>query len=199
MLQKSVAVEYRRFVRLIERSGQRLLLLLDSVLDLAQLEAGTLEVRRESFDLLDVVQGVARTLRPLAEEKGLAFELALPPGPVYATVDHALLRRVLNNLVDNAIKFTEEGRITIEVDADETHLFLRIRDTGIGVDEAFLPHLFDEFSQESTGLERTHQGSGLGLAVSKRLVERIGGTITVESLKERGSAFTIMLPRVAAG
>ena len=198
MLQKSVGVEYRRFVRLIERSGQRLLLLLDSVLDLAQLEAGTLEVTRESFDLLDVVRGVARTLRPLAEEKGLAFTLAAPPGPIYATIDHAVLQRVLSNLIDNAIKFTEEGHITLAVDADEEHLFLRIRDTGIGVDEAFLPYLFDEFSQESTGLERTHQGSGLGLAVSRRLVERIGGTIGVESAKEEGSVFTITLPRVPA-
>lgn len=198
MLQRSVAVEYRRFVRLIERSGRRLLLLLDSMLDLAQLEAGTFEVERNPFNLLDVVQGVAHTLQPLAEEKGLSFSLALPPRPVYVAIDHAVLQRVLNNLVDNAIKFTEEGHITLEVGEDEEGIHLRIRDTGIGIEEVFLPHIFDEFSQESTGLERTHQGGGLGLTVSKRLVERMGGAIKVESLKDQGSVFTITFPHAAA-
>ena len=195
MLQKSVRVEYRRFVRLIERSGRRLLLLLDSVLDLAQLEAGTLEVERAPFNLTDLVQNVVRTMQPLAEEKGLEFILTVPSEPVYASLDHQIFQRVLSNLLDNAIKFTEKGHVALGIEAHEEFLSLHISDTGVGISDAFLPHIFDEFAQESTGLERTHQGSGLGLSVSKRLIELIGGTIEVESQKEQGSVFTVAFPR----
>ena len=195
MLQKSVRVEYRRFVRLIERSGRRLLLLLDSVLDLAQLEAGTLEVERVRTNLTDLVQGVVRTMQPLAEEKGLEFILTVPPEPVYASLDYQVFQRVLSNLMDNAIKFTEKGHVALTIEAQEDTLSLHTSDTGIGISDAFLPHIFDEFAQESTGLERTHQGTGLGLSVSKRLIELIGGTIHVESRKEQGSVFTVTFPR----
>ena len=195
MLQKSVRAEYRRFVRLIERSGRRLLLLLDSVLDLAQLEAGTLEVERTPLNLVDLVQNVVRTMEPLAEEKGLEFILTVPPEPAYASLDHQVFQRVLSNLLDNAIKFTEKGHVALDVEVNEETTSLHIIDTGVGISDAFLPHIFDEFAQESTGLERTHQGSGLGLSVSKRLIELIGGTIQVESRKEQGSVFTVTFPR----
>ena len=102
---------------------------------------------------------------------------------------------VLSNLMDNAIKFTEKGHVALTIEAQEDTLSLHTSDTGIGISDAFLPHIFDEFAQESTGLERTHQGTGLGLSVSKRLIELIGGTIHVESRKEQGSVFTVTFPR----
>lgn len=195
ILRQGVRKEYQRFVHLIERSGRRLLLMLDSMLDLAQLEAGTLEVEPRPYNLGDVVQGVIATLRTIAEEKGLVLEMEDEQVRVYVQIDHAILTRVLNNLLDNAVKFTEEGRIVIAMRQTEERAFLEIRDTGIGIDARFLPHVFEPFTQESTGLERTHQGSGLGLTVSKRLLELMGGEIEVRSRKGEGSIFTIILPR----
>lgn len=197
ILRQGVQKEYARFVQLIERSGRRLLLMLDSMLDLAQLEAGTLRVEQRPYNLGDVVVSVMQTLRPLAEDKGLVFEFNAPQDRVYAQMDHAILTRVLNNVLDNALKFTETGRIIVSMEEQQRRVAIRIEDTGIGIDEHFLPQVFEPFSQESTGLERTHQGSGLGLAVSKRLIELMGGEIEVQSRKGKGSIFTIILPSAA--
>lgn len=195
ILRQGVREEYRRFVDLIERSGRRLLLMLDSMLDLAQLEAGTLRVERRPYNLADVVESVAAALRPLAKDKGLKLEVKLPSDGLYALLDYAILSRVLNNMLDNAIKFTDRGKIEISAQERDGAVALQISDTGIGIDAAYLSQIFEPFSQESTGLERTHQGSGLGLAVSKRLVNLMGGQIEVTSRKGRGSVFTIILPR----
>lgn len=195
ILRQGVRKEYARFVQLIERSGRRLLLMLDSMLDLAQLEAGTLRIEQRPYNLGDVVQSVLQILRPLAEDKGLRLDVVPPAERVYARLDHAVLTRVLNNVFDNAIKFTEAGSIVVSLEERGDWALIRIRDTGVGIDETFLPLVFEPFAQESTGLERTHQGSGLGLAVSRRLIELMGGRIEVESKKGRGSTFTIVLPR----
>ena len=195
ILRQGVRKEYARFVQLIERSGRRLLLMLDSMLDLAQLEAGTLNVEQRPYSLADVVSSVLQSLRPLASDKGLDLNFEAPETRVYARLDHAVLTRVLNNVLDNAIKFTETGRIDVRLEGDGDWARIRIRDTGIGIDETFLPLVFEPFSQESTGLERTHQGSGLGLSVSRRLIELMGGRIEVPSRKGEGSVFTIVLPR----
>lgn len=194
MLKQGVRPEYQRFVNVIDRSGRRLLRMLDSVLDLAQLESGTLATHYEPFNIGDVVHAVTESMRPLAEEKGLSLDVEFPDEHVYAVFDHEILSRVMSNLIDNAIKFTEEGRVVVSVEVNDDMVYLKVKDTGIGIDEAFLPHVFDEFAQESTGLSRTHQGTGLGLSVSKRLVELLGGSIHVETRKGQGSVFTIRCP-----
>lgn len=195
MLRQGVRPQYQRFVHVIERSGRRLLLMLDSILDLAQLEAGTIEVERKPFNISEVVRNVLTLQRPNAEDKGLSFALDLPGDAVYVREGQRLVTRVLNNLLDNAIKFTEKGSIVIKISSRDNTVYIDIEDTGIGIGEVFLPHIFDEFTQESTGLERTHQGSGLGLAVSKRLIELINGSLYVTSNKGTGSIFTVALPR----
>lgn len=194
ILRQGVRPEYRRFINLIERSGRRLLLMLDSMLDLAQLEAGTLEVDRQSHSVTEVVESVALTIAPIAEEKGLELNLRLPSEHCYASIDHGVLSRVLNNLIDNAIKFTDKGSIDVSVGSREDHIAIVIEDTGIGIETEFLEQIFDPFTQESSGLDRTHQGSGLGLTVSKRLLHLMGGSLSLESNKGRGSVFTILLP-----
>jgi PAS domain S-box-containing protein len=195
MLRQGVREEYQRFIKVIERSGRRLLLMLDSILDLAQLESGSLNVERQLFNVTDVVRSESDSFRPIVEEKGLRFNLRLPSERAYVRADHKIFVRILNNIFDNAVKFTERGSITLSVEVDSHRVHTVVEDTGIGIDPAFLPHVFDEFAQESTGLERTHQGSGLGLTVSRRLMELIGGTIDVESRKEKGSRFVLSLPR----
>ncbi len=196
MLRQGVRDEYRRFVHLIERSGRRLLLTLDSVLDLAQLEAGTLEVDQTELNVLDLVHYLVEEHQAPAEERGLELTLLpAPPANVYAWADYDLLGRVLSHLIDNAIKFTRAGTVSVGVRAEEGRAYIDVHDTGIGIDEAFMTDLFESFSQESTGLARTHQGSGLGLTVSKQIVERLGGRLRAVSERGSGSTFTIELPQ----
>ena len=195
ILREGVDGSHRRFVDLIERSGQRLLMTLDSILDLAQLESGTLDVDAYPQNVLDVVDNVANTTRPFAEEKGLTFETHLPNEALCAEVDAELLARALGHLLDNAVKFTDEGRVSLRARAEGERVLLKVVDTGIGIDEEFVPQLFDTFSQESSGMERDYQGSGMGLTVAARLVERLGGEVRAESRKEEGSTFTVALPR----
>ncbi|MEX0822179.1 MAG: PAS domain-containing sensor histidine kinase [Rhodothermales bacterium] len=194
ILRQGVRTEYQRFVNLIERSGRRLLLMLDSMLDLAQIESGTLEIDFRAHHVGHIVDSVAALVRPAAEEKGVDLVVSLSQERYCARVDHGVLTRVVNNILDNAVKFTDQGHVDVSVRRHGSEIHIVIEDTGIGIEPEFLPHVFDPFVQESTGLDRTHQGSGLGLAVSKRLVELMDGTITLSSEKHRGSVFTIVLP-----
>lgn len=198
MLQRGVREEYRRFVHLIERSGRRLLLMLDSVLDLAQLEAGTLEISPVDLNLLDLVHNLVEEHSSLASERGLDLELLpAPASNVYVRADYDVLGRVISHILDNAIKFTRNGRVAVGLRLEDDQVMLDIQDTGIGISDAFLSEIFTPFAQESTGLERTHQGSGLGLTVARRLLEQQGGGLSVQSTKGEGSVFTLTLPLVS--
>ncbi len=187
------------FVDLISRSGRRLMDTLNSVLDLARIEAGRGALALEPVDVGALARETAQMLGPSAAERGLVVEAEVEPGEHLVTGDEAALLRVLHNLVGNAIKFTDEGRVTLSVwPATGDRVALVVRDTGIGIDEAFLPRVFGEFEQESSGSGRKYEGAGLGLALSRQLVDRMGGTITVESQKGVGTAFTVALPAASA-
>jgi PAS domain S-box-containing protein len=195
MLRKGVRAEYERFVDLVERSGRRLMRMLDTMLDLAQLEAGTLEVDCQPFDVGETVRREADLFRATATEKGLSFQVRASSQACTACGDEHIFASVLGHLLDNAVKFTEEGQIEVALEADHDEVHVHVRDTGIGIGEDLLPKIYDEFVQGSTGLERTHQGNGLGLTVSRRLIEETGGALQVASSKGEGSHFTIVLPR----
>ena len=199
MLHQGIREEYRRFVDLIERSGRRLLLTLDSLLDLAQLESGTLNVENEMYNVLEIVHGTAASLSGLAEQKGLTYTVDLPDVAAYARFDCDLFSHALTHLIDNAVKFTEEGGVTVTAEVIDACVRIHVKDTGVGISEQFERRLFDAFSQESEGINRTHQGSGLGLTVAHRLVDRIGGRIEHASRKGQGSVFTIELPTTSTG
>ncbi|HLT46022.1 MAG TPA: PAS domain S-box protein [Rubricoccaceae bacterium] len=190
--------QQREFVALIEKSGRRLMDTLNSVLDLARLEAGRMELLLEPRPLGPAAEECARLMQPLARERGLTLEARVLAPDAEAAVDGSALHRILTNLVGNAVKFTEQGGVTVEVDATATEAVLRVRDTGVGIAPEFLSRLFNEFEQESTGIGRSHEGSGLGLTITRELVERMGGRIAVESVKGEGSVFTVAFPRVAA-
>ncbi len=190
------------FVGLIARSGRRLMDTLNSVLDLARLEAGRGGLVEERVDLGDLAREAADMFGPAASEGGLEIRAEVEPGEHAVTADEAAVVRVLHNLIGNAIKFTDEGRVTIEVRTDRSgspRTLLLVRDTGIGVEEAFLPRIFGEFEQESTGAGRKYEGAGLGLALSRQLVERMGGVITVDSEKGVGTEFTVSFPALTSG
>ncbi|HEX9950859.1 MAG TPA: ATP-binding protein, partial [Rubricoccaceae bacterium] len=127
-----------------------------------------------------------------ARVNGLAFTLTGPPTAVRA--DRPALARVLTNLVGNAIKFTERGTVAVEIWAEGGSAWLRVSDTGVGIEASFLPRVFDDFEQESTGAARRFEGSGLGLTITRGLVELMGGSISVTSEKGVGSVFTVRLP-----
>ena len=188
----------RQIIDQIRASGKRLLNTLNSVLDLSMLEAGTLKLDREVLDILAEVQQTVQLLEPLAQEKGLRLQAQLPASRVEALLDRTCLDRILNNLIGNAIKFTEQGEVTVAVYTVEQHVKIEVSDTGIGISEAFMPRLFEAFKQESAGLARSHEGTGLGLTITKQLASLMDGEITVESRKGEGSRFTVVFPRLAA-
>ena len=194
LLAEEAEGEAREFAQHIEQSGRRLLSTLNSVLDLARIEGNSIELVLDAVDVVAEAEQVVELLKTFAEEKGVAL---LPPAgdePVHANVDKTCLGRILTNLIENAIKFTKEGEVEVAVRAEGDAVRLTIRDTGIGIDPEFIPYLFDEFRQEADGMTREHEGVGLGLAISKRLVDMLGGTIDVESKRPGGTTFTVILP-----
>jgi PAS domain S-box-containing protein len=195
VLREEVPDEQQEYAKLIAHGGKRLLDTLNSVLDLARLDSGQERLRPEPLDVIEEVRSCARLLQPLVRAKGLALHLHADVQSLPACHDRAALGRVLHNLLGNAVKFTEEGEVRVVVRSTPDALTIQVSDTGIGIEAAFLPKLFTEFKQESEGHARSHEGTGLGLAISKRLVELMGGAITVASRKGIGTAFTVTLPR----
>ncbi len=184
----------RELIRLIEQSGRRLHNTLDSVLELAQLDANSKKLQPVLVDVREEVRSIAGAVQMEAETKGLALTVHVGGEPTWTRLDVTCLRRVLNHIVDNAIKFTNAGSVSLTVDATDSTVRIDIVDTGVGISEDFLPSIFEEFTQESAGLDRDHEGNGLGLAIVKRLVDLLGGTIDVQSRRGTGSTFSITLP-----
>ena len=186
------------FASLIEKSGRRLLETLNSVLDFSQLEAGAMPLSPERTDVTDEITETVELFQTRAEEAEVDLQLDLPDAPLYAYADPEALRRILRNLVSNAVKFTDPGgSVVVRAANAEDGVQVDVEDTGIGIDPEFVPNLFDAFQQESTGNKRTHEGSGLGLAVAHRLVTLMHGHINVDTAKGEGTCFTIRLPRNA--
>ncbi len=194
VLQDELPGRFQEFLDPIESNSQRLLQTVNSLLELAKLRAGMMEIRREVIDVGELAEEVNRLLAPLAYQKSLLLELISPPEPLMVNLDRRFLERILNNLIGNAIKFTEEGTVSVAVKQKGDHAHISVADTGIGIEEDFIPHLFDEFKQESSGLARSYEGSGLGLTITARLVRLMEGTIEVESKKGKGSVFTVSFP-----
>jgi PAS domain S-box-containing protein len=192
--------QFKDFMHDILTSGQHLLQLINDVLDLSKVEAGRLEFHPEEIDLEQVVAESIGVLRTLAAQKQLAITPRIDPSVGTVFVDRARLKQVLYNYLSNAIKFTpEHGGIEVRVmPYGEQQFRLEVRDTGIGISAADLPRLFVEFNQLHAGAAKTHQGTGLGLALTKRLIEAQGGMIGVESAPGQGSTFFALLPKRAA-
>lgn len=168
---------------------------IDDILDYSKIEAGRMQLRHEAFDLVETVEEVVDILAQRAREAELAFSCYVDPAlPRAAVGDAGRLRQILLNLANNAIKFTDEGTVSIEFSGtaegtSELRLEAAVRDTGIGIDERDMPRVFEAFGQADGSASRRHGGSGLGLAISKRLVEMMGGRIGVESVPGAGSRF----------
>jgi signal transduction histidine kinase len=199
-------------------SGRHLLALVDDVLDLSKVESGQAEPRPEAFDLAAMLESTVRAMTELAQKKGVSLDVSIDPQVGFATADPRMIRQVVLNVLANAIKFTKAGgAVTLEADVvdrawlernvgavfepDLTGLgrgkgFLRVavRDTGIGIRPESLRRIFEAFQQEDNSIGREYGGTGLGLALSKRIVELHRGVIWVESAPGAGSTFTFVLP-----
>lgn len=191
----------RDYINEINRAGVHLLELINQVLDLAKIEAGHMTLERIEFDPMLLVDEVAMLVTERAREKGLSTRFfASPKLPARILGDPTRLRQVLINLVGNAVKFTDTGFIDLRVAPTEDGQRLRfeIEDTGIGVDQATLSRLFKAFSQADESTTRKYGGTGLGLLISKELVEAMGGHLEVDSAPGRGSRFRFSLPTLVA-
>ena len=199
VLQQEISDEHREFVDLIEENGRRLMSTLNALLDLAGLDADDREMDLELLDVVHHAREVVNDLHEEAEEKVLFLRVKAEASEVFSRLDQTSFYRVMRSLLSNAIKFTDTGGIVVEVEREGDLVEVRVIDTGIGIEEGFLPYLFDEFQQESSGLQRDYGGTGLGLTVVKRMVDAVGGAISVDSAKEEGSTFTVSLPVVFGG
>lgn len=194
ILSEEIADQNRDFARLIAQSGRRLMETLNSVLDLAQLESRTVTLETARTDLRERVEEAVSMFELRASDQEIHLRADLPDTPVWAVIDASALDRVLSNLISNALKFTPEGEVRIDAQATEEGAEIQVQDTGVGIDAEFLPHIFDEFRQESTGSSREFDGVGLGLTITRRLVRQMDGQIDVESTKGKGTIFTVRFP-----
>jgi signal transduction histidine kinase len=169
--------------------------LVSDLLDMARIDSGRMDLKESTFSLNDLLTGQCRDAALLAEAKALRLEAELPEPPLWLRADRGKLSRVLSNLVGNAIKFTETGGITVNgARSPNGEALITVRDTGIGIAPEQLDRVFDEFTQVHTTEGERNKGWGLGLAICRRLVNALGGSISVESALGRGSVFTVRLP-----
>ncbi len=192
--------EQNKYVQIFRRSGDNLLNLINDILDLSKVEASQLDLEQIGFSLSDHLEKVIEMVAPRAHEKNLKLAYDIAPGVSNDLVgDPTRLRQVLLNLLGNAIKFTEAGNVTLKVEPDgdgsvPTALRFTVSDTGIGIANDKLANVFERFSQADSSTTRRFGGSGLGLTISKRLVEVMGGRIWVASEVDKGSTFGFVVP-----
>ena len=193
LLRAEAGGQFDDLVDPIERGGLRLLNALDAVLHLARLEDGVLPDEGGGVDVGEEAAGVVAYLRPQAEAKGLSLALDVAPG-AEVRADRAAFNRALANVVDNAVRFTERGGVTVRVRPAGAGGVVEVEDTGPGIAPAFLPRVFEAFEQASSGHGRSHEGVGLGLAATGRLMRSMGGEASVRSRLGEGTVVTLRLP-----
>jgi signal transduction histidine kinase len=185
----------KKWVRNIQTSGERLLSMINDVLDLAKIEAGKMQIRVEEFSIHDVCEGLLNMFRALAEKKNIDLEGEVDPGIPVLRQDANKLQQILWNLLSNAIKFTPEGgRVVLKTETDGVHLILSVIDTGVGIAAEDQELIFEKFRQSGSAITREHAGTGLGLSIVRELAKLLGGDVGLQSELGRGSTFTVTLP-----
>jgi signal transduction histidine kinase len=185
----------RQALARVDVNARNLLQLINNILDVSKVGAGRMQVYLETFLLADLLKETVETMESIARGRNLSLIASMPPD-VKITTDRLKLKQILINLMGNGLKFTRQGGVTVtgSTGSDEGHVRLSVRDTGIGIKEEDIPHLFQEFKQLDGSSTREFGGTGLGLAITRKLLKLLGGSIRVESEPGRGSVFTITLP-----
>ena len=199
-LDTTLTPSQRDALQTVREAAGNLLDLINDILDISRIEARGLDLADEDFDLRRTLAGVARTLRPQARRKGLLLSLGVTAAvPRYARGDAGRLRQILLNLVGNAIKFTDTGRVDVSAAMTEAqHLTLTVSDTGVGIPPDRLEYVFNMFTQADSTVAGHYGGTGLGLAICRELTRLMGGTIDVRSTLGQGSTFVVRLPLTPA-
>lgn len=189
------------YLHKIKANGQNLLEIIDDVLDLSKVEADRIEVKRDRFALKTLLSELLSLTHLRARQKELDFFIEIAePVPACISSDLVRLKQVLSNVISNAIKFTHQGSVTLEISAENdngrqnTTMVFRVIDTGIGIDSAFLGKIFEPFEQADSSIAKTYGGTGLGLTISKRITQLLGGSLEAQSSLGEGSVFTLRLP-----
>ena len=189
-----VPEEEYSYLDVIERNGKQLLSLINDILDLSRIEAGREEIEFNRFNARELISEVVEMITPQASQKSIVIGYSngtdLPP----IKSDYVKCRHILQNLVANAVKFTEVGGVEITAEELPESIQITVSDTGIGIGEEYLPYIFDEFRQADGSNSRKYGGTGLGLAIAKKYAEMLGGSIRVESTRGKGSKFMLNLP-----
>ncbi len=201
LAQSELTPRQRELVEVIVRSGESLERIVSEILDLSKAEAGRIELEPAPIDLAEEVRLAAEVMRGRAEDKGLGFSVFVAAEAEGTFMgDAGRIRQVVSNLVSNAVKFTEQGRVDIALTLEDDlpgspgRVVIAVADTGIGVEEAVLPQLFERFTQADESITRRYGGTGLGLAICRELVQLMGGAISATSSPGRGSRFEVRLP-----
>lgn len=187
----------RQLLMIAERNLKRLSLLVNDILDFSKLEAGKMEIKKETLSIEPVIVEMTETLTAWANTKQIKLEKNIDPGLPGVVIDALRIGQVLTNLISNAIKFTPAGGTVTtgaKLDSEKKNLLVSVRDTGIGISEKDLPKVFDKFYQTGERVSSDIAGTGLGLSITKEIVELHGGTIWVESKKDQGAMFTFSIP-----
>ena len=182
-------------VRLIRDSGDHLRALIGDILDMSKIESGRMEMRYEEVDVQQMSRDILANAAPLAEAKHLALHLTIADDVDVIEADRTRLRQVLWNIMGNAIKFTEKGSVTLSLAIEGPNMLVGIHDTGIGIEDAHIPIVFEQFRQIDGNLNRSVGGTGLGMPITKKLVELHGGEIWIESIMGQGSTFWFTIPQ----
>lgn len=198
-LKGQIPDEEYSYLEVIERNGKNLLTLINNILDIARIESGREEIEIEDINICECVNEVVEMIQPQAHVKKIKINKAGGNCDVRIKSDANKIVHILQNLIGNAVKFTENGEVNINVSKTEDDVKISISDSGIGISEEHLPHIFDEFRQADGGTSRRYGGTGLGLSIAKKYATLLGGYIHVQSEKDHGSEFTLSLPLIFTG
>ncbi len=195
-LRDRFSAEEKVYLDNLYSGSSRLFKSITQMLEFAQIEAGNYRMSIEAYDLVEVVQNCVNANKKNAVDKKLDIKAHFAKKKIFVEMDLQCTETAINNIIDNAIKFTPQGFIDIEVEVLEERglATCKIKDTGIGISSEYLDHLYQPFSQEEMNIGRNYEGNGLGLALSKKYIEKMGGSILVDSIKGVGTTFTITLP-----
>ena len=193
-LVKKIETEEYSYLEIIERNGRHLLSLINDILDISRIEAGKEELEITNFNINNLISDVTGSVLPLAQQKNISLIHSDSNGSLFVSSDADKCRHILQNLIGNAVKFTEKGKIEVHAHQNNERILISVKDTGIGISENNLNVIFDEFRQADGGTSRKFGGTGLGLAIANKYANLIGGEIKVKSILGEGSEFILIIP-----
>lgn len=195
-LKDKVSTEEKVYLDNLYNGSERLFNSISQMLEFAQLEAGNFYLTIETADLIPILQYSIQNIKQQSLEKKIDLKTNIKEKSILVDIDLHCIQSALNNLLNNAVKFTARGFIEVEASILKDHelAVCKIRDSGVGISNEYLDHLYSPFSQEDLNLSRNYEGNGLGLAITKRYVEKLGGSLIVDSIKGVGTTFTLTLP-----